>query len=163
MKLTRSAAIALSVTALAAIGAPLAAHAATAHAAESHAAESHAQPAAVTSLAVYNCGNKPVVKPKTFVFTCDSSGYLTKLTWTSWNALTATAAGVLYTENCKPNCASGTWSHQNVDVVLWRSEAVKGQPGKRGYTEMTFLWPNHPIRSSNTETFVAPGEFPGES
>jgi len=50
-----------------------------------------------------------------------------------------------------------------VDVVLWRSEAVKGHPGKRGYTEMTFLFPNHSIRSGNTETVVAPGEFPGES
>jgi hypothetical protein len=159
MKLTRSAALALSVTALAAVGAPLAAQAATAHG-----AAPQAQPAVVTSVAVYNCGNKPVVEPKTFVFTCDSTGYLTKLAWSSWNASTATATGVLYTDNCEPNCASGKWSHQNVDVVLWRSEAVKGQSGKRGYTEMTFLWPNHPIRSSrNTETRVPPGVFPGES
>jgi hypothetical protein len=48
-------------------------------------------------------------------------------------------------------------------VVLWRSEAVKGQAGKRGYTEMTILWPNHAIGSSNTETLVPPGAFPGES
>jgi hypothetical protein len=157
MKLTRSATIALSVTALA-VGAPLAAKAAT-----THAAAPQAQPAAATSFAVYNCGNKPVVKPSTFVFTCDSTGYLTKLKWSSWTSATATATGVLYTDNCKPNCASGKFSHQNVDVVLWRSEAVKGQPGKRGYTEMSFLFPNHPVGSSNTETVVAPGEFPGES
>jgi hypothetical protein len=156
MKLTRSAAIALSVTAFAALGAPLAAKAAT-----THATAPQAQPAA--SFAVYNCGNKPVVKPSTFYFTCDSSGYLTKLKWSSWTSATATATGVLYTDNCNPNCASGKFSHQNVDVVLWRSEAVKGHPGKRGYTEMTFLFPNHSIRSGNTETVVAPGEFPGES
>jgi hypothetical protein len=158
MKLTRSAAIALSVTALAAVGAPLAAQAAT-----THEAAAHAQPAVTTSVAVYDCGNKPAVEPKTFVFTCDSSGYLTKLTWNSWNAPTATGTGVLYTDNCVPNCASGQWSHQNVDVVLWRSEAVKGQSGKRGYTEMTILWPNHTIRSRNTETLVPPGTFAGES
>ena len=70
---------------------------------------------------------------------------------------------VLYTDNCEPNCASGKWTHQNVDVVLWRSEGVKGQPGKRGYTEMTVLWPNHSLRSRNTETVVPPGVFPGES
>jgi hypothetical protein len=158
MRLTRSAVIALSATALAAVGAPLAARAAT-----THPAAPQAQPAAATSVAVYNCGNKPAIEPKSFVFTCDSSGYLTTLAWSSWNASTATAAGVLYTDSCKPNCASGKWSHQNVDVVLWRSEAVKGQAGKRGFTEMTFLWPNHAIRSSNTETRVPPGVFPGES
>jgi hypothetical protein len=162
MKLTRSAAIALSVTALAAVGAPLAAQAAT-----THGAAAHAQPAVTTSVttsvAVYDCGNKPAVEPKTFVFTCDSTGYLTKLAWSSWNASTATATGVLYTDNCEPNCASGKWSHQNVDVVLWRSEAVKGQPGKRGYTEMTFLFPGDSIRSHNTETLVPPGVFRGES
>ena len=156
MKLTRAAAIALSVTAFAALGAPLAAEAAT-----THPAAPHPQPAA--SFAVYDCGNKPVVKPTTFVFTCDSTGYLTKLTWNSWTAPTATATGVLYTDNCVPNCASGGWSHQNVDVLLWRSEPVKGQSGKRGYTEMTFLWPNHAIGSANTETRAAPGAFPGES
>jgi hypothetical protein len=70
---------------------------------------------------------------------------------------------VLYSDNGKPNCASGKWSHQNVDVVLWRSEAVKGRRGKRGYTEMTFLFPGHSIRSHKTGTLVLPGVFPGES
>jgi hypothetical protein len=158
MKLTRTAALALSVTALAAVAAPLAAQAAT-----THPAAPRAEAAAAASYAVYNCGNKAVVEPKTFVFTCDSSGYLTKLAWSSWNASTATATGVLYTDNCKPNCASGKWSHQNVDVVLWRSEAVKGQAGKRGYTEITALYPNHSVASQNTVTFGAPGAFPGES
>jgi hypothetical protein len=158
MKLTRSAAIALAATALAAVGTPLAAHAATAHA-----AAPQARPAAAASFAVYNCANKPVVEPKTFVFTCDSTGYLTSLKWTSWTSATATATGVLYTDNCKPNCARGKFSHSNVDVVLWRSEAVKGQSGKRGYTEITALLPNHSTASGNTETFAAPGRFAGES
>jgi hypothetical protein len=158
MKLTRSA-IALSAVALAAaVGTPLAAQAAT-----THGAAPQVQAAAITSTAVYDCGNKPLVEPATFVFTCDSSGYLTKLKWNSWNAVTATATGVFYTDNCKPSCANGKWTHQNVDVVLWRSEAVKGQPGKRGYTELTVLFPNHSTRSGNTETLGAPGAFPGES
>jgi hypothetical protein len=159
MKLTRSAAIALSAAALAvAVGTPLAAQAAT-----THAAAPQVQPAATTSPAVYDCGNKPLAEPKTFVFTCDSSGYLTTLKWTSWNAVTATATGVLNSDNCKPSCANGKWTHQNVDVVLWRSEAVKGHPGQRGYTEMTVLFPNHSTRGGNTETLAAPGAFPGES
>ncbi len=155
MKLTRSAAIALSVTALAAAGAPLAAQAAT-----THAAAPQARPA--TSVAVYNCGNRPLVEPRNFVFTCDSTGSLTNLRWNTWNATTATATGVLNVDNCKPSCANGHWSHRNVDVVLWRSEAVKWYPGKRGYTEMTFLFPGDSIRSHNTETLVPPGVFRGE-
>jgi hypothetical protein len=154
MKLSRKAAVSLSAAAAAVVCTPLAAHALTMQDAASSGA---------ASFAVYNCANKPVVEPKTFAFTCDSSGYLAKLTWSSWTSATATATGVLYTDNCKPNCASGKWSHQNVDVVLWRSEAVKGQSGKRGYTEITALFPNHSVQSQNTVTFTAPGAFPGES
>ena len=94
MKLSRMGAVSLSAAAAALVGTPLAAHALTTQ-------EAHASAAA--SYAVYNCANKPVAEPKTFAFTCDSSGYLTKLTWNSWNAATATATGVFYTDNCTPN------------------------------------------------------------
>jgi hypothetical protein len=57
MKLTRSAAIALSVTALAAADAPLAAQAATTHGAAPRRAAPQANHAVATSVAVYNCGN----------------------------------------------------------------------------------------------------------
>jgi hypothetical protein len=154
MRLTRFAAIALSATALVAVSAPFAAHAATAH------DTTHAS--AAPSVAVYDCANKPQVRPGTFDLFCDGSGYFTKLHWSLWNTSTATATGVLYVDNCEPNCAQGKWSHQDVDLIFWRSEPVKGHPGKRGYTQMTVLYPYRAIGNHSTFTQVPPGVFPGE-
>jgi hypothetical protein len=154
MRLPRFAVIALSATALVAVSAPFAAHAATAQ----H--ETHAS--AVASVAVYDCLNKPEVRPGTFELFCDGSGYFTRLRWSAWTASTATATGRLYVDNCEPNCAAGTWSHRTVDLIFWRSLPVKGHPGERGYSQMTVLYPGHAIGSQNTYTQAPPGLFPGE-
>ena len=88
MRWTRSAIFALSTAALAvgalAAGAPLAAHAATGH---------QAAPEAALRVAVYDCANQPQVRPRTFDLFCDGSGAFTRLTWSTWNASTATATG----------------------------------------------------------------------
>jgi hypothetical protein len=154
MRLPRFAVIALSATALVAVSAPFAAHAATAQ----HATHASAAP----SVAVYDCLNKPEVRPGTFELFCDGSGYFTRLRWSTWNASTATATGRLYVDNCEPNCAAGTWSHRTVDLIFWRSLPVKGHPGERGYSQMTVLYPGQAIGRQNTYTQAPPGLFPGE-
>jgi hypothetical protein len=159
MRLTRFAAIALPAMALAAVSVPFAAHAATTHDA---AREARASAAAVASVAVYDCSNQPQVRPSTFDFFCDGSGSFTKLRWSTWNASIAAGTGVEYVDNCSPNCAQGTWSHRTVDLIFWRSEPVKGHPGERGYTQMTTLYPGHPVDGRNTYTQTPPGVFPGE-
>jgi hypothetical protein len=174
MKLTRIAAIVLPTAALVAVGAPFAAHAATQHTATQHTAAQRAatthpataahltKSAAAPSVAVYDCTNKPQVRPGTFYFFCDGSGYFANLKWSSWNAAMATATGVEYTDNCEPNCAAGKFSHQNVDVIFWRSEPVAHHADERGYTQMTVLSPNAKIGNHNTYTSSPPGVFPGE-
>jgi hypothetical protein len=157
MRSTRFAAIALSATALAAVSAPFAARAAT----TSQAARATSASAA-PSVAVYDCANQPQVRPGTFDFFCDGSGSFTGLRWSTWNASMAAATGVQYLDNCTPNCARGTWSHRTVDLIFWRSVPVKGHPGQRGYTQMTVLFPGHPVGSGNTYTSAPPGAFPGE-
>jgi hypothetical protein len=162
MRLTRFAAIALSATALAAAGTPLAAGAATAHG-----TDQQTRAAAAPSAAVYNCWNQPQVRPSTFVVSCDGSSALTGLRWSAWNASIAVAAGVQWADTCEPNCAHGTWRHETVDLIFWRSRPVKGHPGERGYTQMTVLYPDSPTPgrpavTSNTYTEFPPGSFPGE-
>jgi len=157
MRLPRFAVIALSATALVAVSAPFAAHAATAQGA---ARETRAS--AVPSVGVYDCLNKPEVRPGTFDLFCDGSGYFTRLRWSTWNPSTAAATGRLYVDNCEPNCAQGTWSHRTVDLIFWRSLPVKGHPGERGYSQMTVLYPGQPVGSRNTFTQAPPGLFPGE-
>lgn len=157
MRWLRFAVIALSASALIAVCVPFAAHASTAHEATG---ETHAS--AVPSVAVYDCSNQPEVRPRTFDLFCDGSAAFTRLSWNTWNASIATATGVLYLDNCEPNCAYGTWSHRTVDLVFWRSEPVKGYPGERGYSQMTVLYPGQPIDDHNTYTGAPPGLFPGE-
>jgi hypothetical protein len=162
MRLTRFAVIALSASALVAVSAPFAAHAATAQ----HAAH-ETLAAAAPSVAVYDCSNRPQVRPGTYYQFCDGSGYFTKLRWSTWNASMAAATGVQYINNCEPNCAAGKFSHRTVDLIFWRSLPVKGHPGKRGYTQMTVLYPGArtpgvPVSSSNTYSQSPPGAFPGE-
>lgn len=156
MKLTRRTSIALPTIALLAAGGlaaglPLAANAAVGQKTAPHVAQ---------SVAVYDCANKPQVRPTSFDVACDSSFELGHLNWTSWNISMATATGVEYVDNCTPNCASGKWSHQNVDVIFWRSLPVAHQSGKFGYSKMTLLLPNQ--RGGSTYTQTPPGAFPGE-
>jgi hypothetical protein len=160
MKLTRLAAIVLPAAALVAVGVPLAAHAATAHTTTTS-TTGHVT-ASAPSVAVYNCNNKAQVRPKTFYVFCDSSGYLANLKWTNWNSTMATATGQEYIDNCVPNCAAGKFSHQNVNVIFWRSEPVAHHSNERGYSQMTILYPNAKISKHNTVTSTPPGVFPGE-
>jgi hypothetical protein len=157
MRWPRFAVIALSATALIALSAPFAAHAATAHE-----ATDETRASAVPSVAVYDCLNQPEVRPSTFDLFCDGSGSFTRLRWNTWNASMATATGVLYLNSCVPDCAHGTWSHRTVDLVFWRSEPVRGHPGERGYSQMTVLYPGQPVGNHNTYTGAPPGLFPGE-
>ncbi len=160
MRLNRFAAIAVSAAALVAVSAPFAAHAATSH--EATAATAAAAATAAPSVAVYDCVNKPQVRPGTFYQFCDGSAYFTKLHWSTWNTSTAAATGVQYVDNCEPNCAAGKWSHQDVDLIFWRSLPVKGHPGERGYSQMTVLYPGRAVGNHNTYTQAPPGAFPGE-
>jgi hypothetical protein len=156
MRLPRFAVIALSATALA-VSAPFAAHAATAR----HVTD-ETRASAALSVAVYDCQNQRQVRPSTFDLFCDGSGTFTRLRWSTWNASMAAATGVLYLDNCKPNCARGTWTHLTVDLIFWRTKPVKGHPGERGYTQMTVLYPGQPVGRDNTYTGAPPGLFPGE-
>ena len=149
MRLSRIASIALPAAALAAITVPLAV---SANAAPSTAASA---PAAAPRVAVYDCTNRPLVRPREFIVFCDSSRYLTKLSWTSWNATEATGTGLDYVDNCVPNCAQGKWSHTEAIVVLWRTRPVPHHKGRSAYTKMTLLYPG----SGRTQTMTPPGMF----
>jgi hypothetical protein len=156
VKLTRCASIALSAAALLAAGGlaaglPSAANAAAGQKAAPHAAQ---------SVAVYDCGNQPQVRPSSFDVSCDGSFALGHLKWTTWTIPMATATGVEYVDNCTPNCASGKWSRQNAEVIFWRSLPVAHRSGKFGYSKMTLLLPNQ--RGGSTYTQAPPGVFPGE-
>ena len=154
MKLTRPALTALPVAAVAAVAVAAVGLTMTvnAHAATSTAAT---RPAPAPAISVYDCANKPVVRPKEFDIFCDGSNALVKLAWTSWNGTEAIGTGVQYIDNCVPNCAQGKWQHENAIVVLWRGEPVAHHKGQRAYTKMTLLYP----ASGKTQNMTPPGAY----
>ena len=42
------------------------------------------------------------------------------LSWTSWTANSAQGSGFNWIDNCKPNCAAGTFHSYAVSLKLWR-------------------------------------------
>jgi hypothetical protein len=59
------------------------------------------------------------VKPSSFVYTGDSTGEFTGVTWTSWGGAVARGSGELVTDDCRPDCASGTRHNQgHADIEL---------------------------------------------
>jgi hypothetical protein len=163
MKLTRPAMIgALAVGALA-VGVPLAANAASSTSSPNVASHQGHKTSAgqAPTVAVYDCADQPQVKPTDFDIFCDGSGYFVHLDWTAWNTTLATATAVQYQDNCEPDCVAGKWSHQPVDVILWRSEPVKGHPGEYGFSRITELYPNS-ANLNDSYTDSPPGAFPGE-
>jgi len=151
MKLTRLAAIATPLVAGVAAAAGLTVTGLTANAAPAAAA----RPAATPKIAVYDCANRPAVRPSNFDLTCDGSADLAKLHWSSWDTTEATGTGVFWIDNCLPNCAQGHWSHSNVIVVLWRPTPVAHHRGDYGYSKMTFLTP----ATGKTFTMTPPGAY----
>jgi hypothetical protein len=149
MRLSRIASIALPAAAVAAVSVPLAVSANAAPGAASRPS------APAPRISVHDCANKALVRPREFTIFCDGSRYLTKLSWTSWNATEATGTGVDYVDNCLPNCAQGKWTHQNAIVVLWRSRGVPHHKGQSEYTKLTVLYPG----SGRIATLTPPGAY----
>ena len=121
-----------------------------------------ASPAAMhgaSSVAVYDCANKPEVRPGSFELACDGSDEFGKLSWTTWSAAMATATGVQYVDGCDPNCAQGKWTHQNVIVILWKAVNVPGHAGRLAYTKITVLYPDAKGTQSSSWTGTPPGAF----
>lgn len=114
-----------------------AAQASTAEAAVTRAGSAAAAPQYV----VLNCMDKAQVRPGTISLACADNGIgLAHLHWTGWTPELASAYGLSWENDCKPNCALGHIHYYPVVVMLWGSAAVRGHPGERRYTEATFSY-----------------------
>lgn len=161
MKLTRAASIVLPAVigfagAAALAGLTLVANASPARpASAAHLMAATRPAAAAPRIALYDCDNKPVVRPGEFDIFCDGSDSLAKLNWTSWNTTEAVGTGVNWIDSCVPNCAAGKWQRENVIVVLWRGEPVAHHKGQSAYSKMTLLFTG----SGRSQTLTPPGAY----
>ena len=87
--------------------------------------------AAVPSVAVYDCSNQPEIQPSTFDLFCDGSGSFTRLRWNTWNASKAAATGVLYLDNCVPDCAHAT-HYRSARLIAWHGSRAAAPSSRRG-------------------------------
>jgi hypothetical protein len=83
-------------------------------------------------------GKNPRVKPPSIVYTGDGSGLFAgtqhvphspnfgRLTWTTWTTSTALGSGDNWLNNCRPDCAGGTFHGFAVKLNLSRPEVVAG-------------------------------------
>lgn len=48
------------------------------------------------------------------------------LSWTSWTASSGRGSGLNWLDNCKPNCAAGTYHSYPVKLKVWQPATVSG-------------------------------------
>jgi hypothetical protein len=83
--------------------------------------------------------NKATIKPHGLLLACaDGNEYLARLNWKVWASTKATAAGTLHLNDCKPDCASGTFRAYKASVVL--TKVKRSKAGKAFYTRYSLSW-----------------------
>jgi hypothetical protein len=104
-------------------------------------ATSRAATATTAKYVVLDCGSTPVTAPSTFVLACADHGIgVQDLHWASWTPKLASGYGVLWENDCTPDCADGHFHHYPSLEVLWGSATVKGYPADRRYTTLTVIF-----------------------
>jgi hypothetical protein len=81
------------------------------------------------SLAGICTGVTPKYEPAGILMSGDGSLYAKAVTWSGWGTATATGHGIAEANNCRPDCAKGTFSAHPVTIVLsrpvhWRADMV---------------------------------------
>jgi hypothetical protein len=74
---------------------------------------------AATPTRLLTCTGKVTSKPSTYVLSCaDAGAGWDTVTWSAWNATSATGHGVLRQNNCTPDCVSGKFISYRATVNL---------------------------------------------
>lgn len=92
------------------------------------------------SFVLWNCENKPEVRPTSFVLACaDGNDRLVDMHWTNWTPAGAAGTVVQYLNDCTPNCAIGHFHSYPADITLTGSyEAGPNEPF--AYTKVTLTY-----------------------
>ncbi len=68
---------------------------------------------------VSQCGYSYEQRPTDVTLTCADAGMrVSKLKWTSWTSTSAEGTGVMTTNTCDPDCASGNYETQVITILL---------------------------------------------
>ena len=88
------------------------------------------------SIALPYCRGRPQVRPRLIVFTCaDANFAASKLSWTGWGQPFAAAVGVAAMNDCRPDCAYGTFRQYRIAVIATGRQTCPN--GQRAYRKIT--------------------------
>lgn len=88
------------------------------------------------------CKGQLKSEPAQIIVSGDGSAYIASLTWTGWGLSSATGSGTLKVDNCKPNCAQGSYTGYQATVDL---SDLTGHGGGAAYAVMTVAAPGSPF------------------
>ncbi|RZS86863.1 hypothetical protein EV189_2279 [Motilibacter rhizosphaerae] len=87
------------------------------------------------------CDVKAALRPHTLWLSCDSTWELKGLRWTRWTATGATGTGTESVNDCKPDCADGSWRSYPVRLAL--SGPIDTEASGRIFGRIVLTYPKH--------------------
>ena len=101
---------------------------------------------------------KPKIEPGRIVVTCADGNFYVKIReWKYFNGRSAGAKAVAHVNDCRPNCASGTFRNYGARIKLDDTERIRCGKGKRKvkmFTEITIKFGSgHPKGTGKTEVY----------
>jgi hypothetical protein len=90
---------------------------------------------ACTTPAITCAGGRGMqVRPTSMGLSADGSLYVTGIRWHGWGTGKATGTGTAHADNCKPNCAQGSYSTHPATIVF---ATPKPWDGKLAYAKVS--------------------------
>lgn len=102
---------------------------------------------------VVSCQGELKSQPETILLSGDGSVFVNDLAWTGWGSEGATGHGTLKIDNCKPNCAQGSFKDYEATIVV--DNLTPYDSGKQAYDTMNVEAPGTPF-GSHTYRNLAP-------
>jgi hypothetical protein len=102
---------------------------------------------------VVSCQGELKSQPETILLSGDGSVFVNGLAWTGWGSEGATGHGTLKIDNCKPNCAQGSFKDYEATIVV--DNLTPYDSGKQAYDTMNVEAPGTPY-GSHTYHNLAP-------
>lgn len=101
---------------------------------------------------------KPKIEPGRIIVTCGDGNFYVKIReWKHFNGHSAGAKAVAHVNNCRPDCASGTFKAYGAHIKLDDTERIRCGNGKRKvnmFTEITIRFGSgHPKGTGTTEQY----------
>jgi hypothetical protein len=83
----------------------------------------------------------PAYRPRTLDVAGEGSFIVERMRWRNWGSRSAHGRGIGAQDDCRPDCADGTFHRAPAKVRLWRP---RQRCGELLWTRMTFVWTHGP-------------------